>query len=393
MYPLSEKQIDFILNDIRARGVEMEDLQYNLLDHICCIIEQNLGENGDFEAFYNKTIRSFYKKELWEIEEETISLIIFKNYYTMKKIMLYSGISSAALVVAGIILKFLHLPGASAMLVLGVSLSSLIFLPMLFILKIKERQSSRDKLILGLGTLSAMALSLGILFKVMHWPFANILGLSSVLILVVLFLPIYFFTGIRNPDTKVNTIVSSMLLIIGCGLFMALIRAPRGSLLLKIRDTQDYLNTQRILENERKLKVHYTKTDTASALNTLTVKIDRNCESIKAFILQMQIGSGRLPADFEKNERYIEEGSLGYHPFLSDSPAYGDYQTLCQAIREYNILAGTSGIALTKIQTTNTFIDHLENSNFSLVTYLGILNELTQIQMLVLQNQGLQKAE
>ena len=42
MYLLSDKQIDHILSDIRRRGVEMEDLQYNLLDHICCILEQEL---------------------------------------------------------------------------------------------------------------------------------------------------------------------------------------------------------------------------------------------------------------------------------------------------------------------------------------------------------------
>ena len=69
MYQLSDKQIDHILNDIGARGVEMESLQQNLLDHICCIIEQDLEEKGDFESFYQKTIKTFYKDALWEIEE------------------------------------------------------------------------------------------------------------------------------------------------------------------------------------------------------------------------------------------------------------------------------------------------------------------------------------
>ena len=47
MYNLSEQQIEYILNDIRRNGVEMEDLQLNLLDHICCIIEQNLKEGAE----------------------------------------------------------------------------------------------------------------------------------------------------------------------------------------------------------------------------------------------------------------------------------------------------------------------------------------------------------
>ncbi len=85
MYCLSGKQIEFILNEIKRNKIEMKDLQLNLLDHICCIIEQDLREGDDFESFCKKTIRQFYKNELREIEEETIQLLIFKNYYTMKK--------------------------------------------------------------------------------------------------------------------------------------------------------------------------------------------------------------------------------------------------------------------------------------------------------------------
>ena len=70
MFQLNDKQVDFIFDDIRARGIKNEDLQYNLVDHVCCIIEQNLKEGGDFENFYQQTISKFYKKNLIEIEED-----------------------------------------------------------------------------------------------------------------------------------------------------------------------------------------------------------------------------------------------------------------------------------------------------------------------------------
>src|SRR5678815_1485779 len=95
MYTLSNEQLDFISSDIRARGVELESLQQDLLDHVCCIIEQNLEAGGDFEGYYLATIQTFYKTELKEIEEETLFLLTNKNYYAMKKIMLFSGASSA----------------------------------------------------------------------------------------------------------------------------------------------------------------------------------------------------------------------------------------------------------------------------------------------------------
>ncbi len=87
MYRVSDEQIEFILNDIKHRGVEMEDLQLNLLDHICCILEQELTEKEDFETTYQRTIKQFFKHELWEIEEETIFLLKYKNYYKMKRLL------------------------------------------------------------------------------------------------------------------------------------------------------------------------------------------------------------------------------------------------------------------------------------------------------------------
>lgn len=79
MYCISDQQVDFILDDISRHGIKLEGLQQSLLDHICIIIEQNLEENGDFKKFYDSTIKTFYKNELREIEEETIFLLTHKS--------------------------------------------------------------------------------------------------------------------------------------------------------------------------------------------------------------------------------------------------------------------------------------------------------------------------
>lgn len=225
MYRISDQQIDFILNDISARGIEMESLQQNLLDHICCIIEHDLEEHGDFERFYQKTVKTFYKDALWEIEEETLKLLIFKNYYTMKKTMIVSGTFSAAIMSLGIFFKFMHWPGASALIILGIAVSSLLFLPLLFTLKAKEKQHTKDKITLAIATLAGALISLAILFKVMHWPGANLLGTIFVGLMVLVYIPVYFFSGIKNPDLKVNTIVTTIIMIMGCGLFLTLVNS------------------------------------------------------------------------------------------------------------------------------------------------------------------------
>jgi len=213
MYHITDQQVDFILDDIRRRGVEMEDLQYNLLDHICCIIEQNLEADGDFEGFYNQTVVRFYKQQLCEIEEETIRLLTFKNYYGMKKLMMGCGAFSAFAFVVGSFFKVMHWPGAGIILALAFFVFCLLFLPTLFLLKTKESGSGRDRIILGTATLSGILYGISMMFLIMHWPGARIIWLSTLGLTAFVLLPLYFFNGIRKPEAKTNTIVTSIILI------------------------------------------------------------------------------------------------------------------------------------------------------------------------------------
>jgi hypothetical protein len=96
------------------------------------------------------------------------------------------------------------------------------------VIRIKEQTLTKDKIVITSAAIFGSAISLAILFKVMHWPFATILWTISLGILFFLFLPVYFFGGIRNPETKTNTIVSSILILIAGGLLF-LITNLRGS--------------------------------------------------------------------------------------------------------------------------------------------------------------------
>ncbi|MGB3946870.1 MAG: hypothetical protein WBM13_02690 [Bacteroidia bacterium] len=222
MYILSEKQIDYILNDIKVRGVEMEDLQLNLLDHVCCIIEYELEPGGNFETFYHQTITRFFKNELKEIEEETTLLLTFKHYYAMKKTMNTVGMIASIGIVLGAIFRFQHWPGANVMLLLGVILFSFVFLPIMFTLKLRESKEKKDKLILFVGCTTGVLFIVASVFKLLHWPGANVLVGAAALCLFFIFIPMYLFTGLRNADTKVNTIVNTVLIIAGSGLLMSL---------------------------------------------------------------------------------------------------------------------------------------------------------------------------
>ncbi|MEO5643790.1 MAG: hypothetical protein ABIQ40_18010 [Bacteroidia bacterium] len=222
MVVLTEQQVTFILDEIKRNGIELEELQLNLLDHICCVIENEMLADQDFGEFYHAIIPRFFKRDLLEIQQETDLLLTFKHYYAMKKVMIGSGIFSAITFIAGAFLKLMYLPAGSALLVLAVSSFSLLFLPLVFLLKAKEVKVKREKITLSVAAIFAILFSLSILFKIMHWPGANILSMTALGILVFVFLPIYFFGGIRNAEARTNTITTSILILSAGGLLFML---------------------------------------------------------------------------------------------------------------------------------------------------------------------------
>ena len=124
MYELSKDQVDFILEDVRRNGIKTEELQLSLLDHICCVIENEMSPDKNFDDYYRSVLPRFFKKELKEIQEETDLLLTFKHYYAMKKVMLRSGMFSAIIFVLGSILKIMHLPGANVVLLFSIFLQA-----------------------------------------------------------------------------------------------------------------------------------------------------------------------------------------------------------------------------------------------------------------------------
>jgi hypothetical protein len=222
MYSLKDEHIDFILDDIKANGVVIEDLQHNLLDHICCIVENELNEGEDFYSFYKQVLPRFFKKDLREIELETQNLLTFKNYYAMKNTLKISGIASAILTILGATLKVLHYPGASISIQLGGILFCLVFLPLMIVLKFKDEEKQVDKFVLSFGFLIAIVAFIGVLFKLMHWPFANILMISGISAFVFAYVPLYYITRVRRPELKFNTTINSVLMMACGGLIFAL---------------------------------------------------------------------------------------------------------------------------------------------------------------------------
>lgn len=223
MYNLTNKQIDFILDDIKNKGILTEDIRLNILDHVCCIIENEMEAGMNFIEVYQNTITKFYKKELSEIEIETQILLTYKNYYTMKKTIKTSGVTSIILIMIGVIFKSMHWPGAGAIVIFGLAFFSLIFIPLNVILMYKDDEQKRNRLTMTLGLLTASAGIIGGLLKILEWPHANIIMFISLIIFMLIFIPIYFIVNYRQPESKFNAIINTTFMVGAAGMIFALI--------------------------------------------------------------------------------------------------------------------------------------------------------------------------
>lgn len=375
MYQLSEQQIDYIFNDISARGVEMESLQQNLLDHVCCIIENNLEENGDFESFYQKTIKSFYKDELWEIEEETLLLLTYKNYYTMKKIMINSGIAAATCFIIGSLFKFMHWPGAAVLILLGMTIGALVFLPLVFLFKKNETTESKAKIVLGVGVINGILFCIYSLFKVMHWPGASTLWFFTLGIFSLIFIPLYFFNGIKNEANKVNTITTTLILIIVAGVFF-LQTSLKSSVQFQIAKTNNFLQNEELIKRSKSIKSDTTQSNIE--LTKISNEIEMTCTKIKEMVIFDELGQKTIPSDFESKNMWMEESGLK-DEFKDGREGEQLILKLNELINKYNSLCNSSH------KIPNTFEQIVDGKIMQQSNY-NLLSCLSQIQLYMILN-------
>lgn len=373
MYCITDQHIDFVLNDIRRNGIETEDLQLNLLDHICCLAEHSLEDGDDFEAFYYTAIKQFYHKELREIEVETTQMLTFKNYYMMKKIMLAGGFLSVLAFLTGSLFKVMHYPGAGAILTLGILLISFFFLPLVFILKAKEVNTGLEKLTVALGTLLGILFCLDILFTVNHWPGATMLWYSTISLSIFVFIPLYTFTGTRKPETRTNTILTTIVLIGFTGLLFTNMNL-RSSAAIEGSGWNSYQQNEEILHKVTEL----TASKPAQANNEVQSILVLS-DQIKTRILELSTGTTSAPANTGVSGLDFRQEALKYMGdyFRPGGEGVALLRQLQAAMAKYEEHQKLNG---TPVAPAYSFLKE-PGVNVSNYDNLYVLNSITQLQI------------
>ncbi len=189
---LTDQHIDFVAAEIEARGVTQPDLAESLLDHFCCAIEFEMEHGLSFDDAWRKAYLQVCPDGLKEINREVQHIITHQKHHTMKKFVFILGFLSAFVFAVGYFFKILHWPTANINMTIGSALFSLGFVPMYFLLKYRIDQSQgtakpKFNYLLDFGL--ALIICLGVFFKVLDLPGANIIFFANCFLFTLVFLP------------------------------------------------------------------------------------------------------------------------------------------------------------------------------------------------------------
>ena len=130
----------------------------------------------------------------------------------MKKIIYFIALITTFLIVSGSLFKIMHLPGAAVMIIIGSFSFAFLFIPLIILKKFKEESFLKDQIIYSLGIILGTVLGLGFIFKIMHWPMATVLMLSSIILFNFLYVPAYFISRYNRVELRYSTIINSVMM-------------------------------------------------------------------------------------------------------------------------------------------------------------------------------------
>jgi hypothetical protein len=237
MLSLDKRQVHKITEDVQQAHISLAHLSDDLVDHICCEVEQLMEEGKSFKEAYQQVKYQTGISVLKKIEEDT-KFLIDKYYRLMKATMKITGNISLAIILIGTVFKILHWPGSAYLLAFGFLVVCAVFFPLAVYVNYKDTKKKKN-LILHLSVLtSGILYMLGVVFKIEHWPGGGSLLSLGYMSFVLLVIPILLYSRFKRADQKKDKRILllgalSLVIFILSGLFKIL-HWPGVSLLMPI---------------------------------------------------------------------------------------------------------------------------------------------------------------
>lgn len=120
---LNDEHVSYIRKDLHFRGIVLEELQDEILDHVCCAVESEMDGGLRFFDAYQKVLRTFgYDKGLYTLQHQVVvrdaqkSTVMLRNYFKIalrnlarQRFYSFVNISGLALGIAACLLIVLYI--------------------------------------------------------------------------------------------------------------------------------------------------------------------------------------------------------------------------------------------------------------------------------------------
>lgn len=235
MYCLTKEQIALVVKDVESEGINFSHLDADLIDHICCDIEQQMDQEISFLDAYEQVKRKFGIRGLRQIQQDTL-LLIDKNYRMMKNSTKTIGVLALALMAFGAMFKIMHWPFAGIMLAISFVFLTFVFFPALLYVMYRDVNEKKQLGIYVVAFISGAIFFMGVLFKLMHWPFANYLFMPGLALITYVLIPLVIFLRYNKLKIHKTVFLSGLfsLMIVFTGLIFRMMQWPGARLILDL---------------------------------------------------------------------------------------------------------------------------------------------------------------
>ena len=375
---LTPFQVDLIKGDLRQNGIELRDLQDDLVDHICCILESENQNERPFEEVYQAAKSDYFSEGFREIQEETTTLITQK-YNNMKKAMNIIGLSSSVLLLLGSILKTMGTAPANELILFGAIGLTLGYLPLLLKIALKQTDLFIGKFRSISGFIGAELFIIGILLQVLHYYAGKEILYTGLAIVIMIFIPLLIKSTGTEFIAKLQPASLAVLLLAVASTFFAFSNKKASSHYLG-QLVMVHENLDRTVDNNLHRLTALREDHEITPISVKTQDIISYVDKLKEHIL-----NSIDPED--SSHSLTPEILLMYNIFISDIMVHNQKnhpyngQELLQKLTELITLIEDNGdLSSESILGTETQ-DSWLTDNFQNKTLYSVYSRLTQLQL------------
>jgi hypothetical protein len=199
----------------------------------------------------------------------------------MKQRIYILGVTTVLIISTGVILKMNHWPAAGILITAGILFLVLLFMPVALINNYRAEGNNQNRVLYIVTYITCFVVFIGMLFKIMHWPYAGIALFIALPFPYIVFLPVFLIVTAKNKNFNIYNTVFVLLLLALNSVFSALLALNVS----KDTITDSYTISQNYIRAEKAM-AQLPVIDNKSAVNLKIDEILKISEEYQDIILK-----------------------------------------------------------------------------------------------------------